>query len=84
VCLPGSWLLAVLAVVGGLMLENRRVAALTAEVAELKKPAAEVEQMKDQVRSLERYADRTASGLECLREVVAAAARRAGAERLHL
>ena len=66
----GLWLLAVLAVAGGLMLENRRVADLTAEVAELKKPAAEVEQMKDQVRSLERYADRSASGLECLREVV--------------
>lgn len=64
------WLLAVLAVAGGLMLENRRVAALTLEVDALKKPAADVEQMKDQVRSLERYADRTASGLESLREVV--------------
>ena len=69
--LVGAWLLGVVAVVGGLLLENRRVAALETEVAALKKPAAEVEQMKQQVRSLERYAARTHSGLECLREVVA-------------
>ena len=65
------WLVGLLVVAGGLLWENRKLAALTAELALLKKPAAEVEQMKDQVRSLERYATRTHSGLECLREVTA-------------
>lgn len=69
--LVGVWLVALLVVAGGLVYENRKLAAMTAEVAELKKPAAEVEQMKEQVRSLERYATRTHSGLECLREVTA-------------
>ncbi len=65
------WLLLLLAVAGGMVLERRRLAALEADVAALKEPASEVEQMKDQVRSLERYATRSHSGLECLREITA-------------
>jgi Tfp pilus assembly protein PilN len=67
----GVWLVGVLVLAGGLLLENRRLTDIKAEVEQLKKPAAEVEQMKQQVRSLERYATRTHSGLECLREVSA-------------
>lgn len=66
------WLIGVLIVAGGLLMENRRLALAKTEVERLKKPAAEVEQMKQQVRSLERYATRTHSALECLREVVLA------------
>lgn len=69
ICL-GLWLVGVLVVAGGLWWANRLAASLGREVAELKKPAAQVEQMKEQVRSLERYAARRHSGLECLREVV--------------
>lgn len=70
VCL-GLWLMGVLVVAGGLLWAKRQAAVLAEQVAELKKPAAAVEQLKEQVRSLERYADRRYSGLECLREVVA-------------
>ncbi len=63
------WLLGVLLVAGGLLMENRRLTERRAEGELLKKPAAEVEQLKQQVRSLERYATRTHSALECLREV---------------
>jgi Tfp pilus assembly protein PilN len=64
------WLIAVLALGVGLNLQKRQLGAARAELKALQEPARLVGQLKDQVRSLERYADRTYSGLECLREIV--------------
>lgn len=63
------WLLAAGALVGAVQVEKRRLAAARAELEGLQEPARRVEQMKEQVRSLDRYTDRTFSALECLREV---------------
>lgn len=63
------WLVAVLVLGVGLNLQKRKLAGMKAEVRALQEPARLVEQLKEQVRSLERYSDRTYSGLECLREV---------------
>lgn len=63
------WLLAVGALVAGLQIQKNRLARARAQLAALREPAKAVEQLKDQVRSLERYLDPTFSALECLREI---------------
>lgn len=63
------WLAAVAVLAAGLGMQKRHLAAARADLKALQEPAKVVEQLKDQVRSLERYADRTYSGLECLREI---------------
>lgn len=63
------WLVAAGLLVAGVQVEKRRLAAARAELEGLQQPARRVEQMKEQVRSLDRYTDRTFSALECLREV---------------
>lgn len=68
-CFLAAWLAGVLALGVGLHVQKGRLAAAKAALEARRGPAREVEQLKDQVRSLERYADRTYSGLESLREV---------------
>lgn len=63
------WLLAVGGLVAGLSLQKKQLAAARAELLALREPARAVEQLKEQVRSLERYLDPTFSALECLREI---------------
>lgn len=63
------WLSAVATIAGGLKLAQNRLADARAELAALREPARAVEQLKEQVRSLERYMDPTFSPLECLREI---------------
>lgn len=65
----GLWLAASGAFVGGLKLEQARLAATKAGLVKLKGPADEVQQFKDKIADFERFADRTHSGLEALREV---------------
>lgn len=65
------WLAGIAALVIGLQVEKRGLARAREALDKLQGPAKEVEQFRDQVASLERYADRTRSGLECLREVSA-------------
>ena len=63
------WLLAVAALVVLVKLQQRRLANTQHELAALRDPAQAVEQIKEQVRALERYLDPTFSALECLREI---------------
>lgn len=63
------WLLAVGALIAGLQIQKRRLADARAKLAELREPARAVEQLKEQVRSLERYLDPAFSALECMREI---------------
>lgn len=63
------WLTAVAIVIGLLQYQKRQAAALQQELAGLREPARAVEQLKSQVRSLERYVDPAHSALECLREI---------------
>ncbi|HMP77740.1 MAG TPA: pilus assembly protein PilM [Kiritimatiellia bacterium] len=63
------WLLAVGGLVAGLSVQKKQLAAARAELLALRDPARSVEQLKEQVRSLERYLDPTFSALECLREI---------------
>lgn len=63
------WLLAVGALVAGLQIQKRRLADARSQLAALREPARAVDQLKEQVRSLERYLDPTFSALECLREI---------------
>lgn len=65
------WLVAVSALFAAVKLQQRRLASARAELAALRAPAQEVEQIKEQVRALERYLDPTFSALECLREISA-------------
>ncbi|MCS6771733.1 MAG: PilN domain-containing protein [Kiritimatiellae bacterium] len=63
------WLGAVGSVAAALKIRQGRLAAAQAELAEMRAPARAVEQLKEQVRSLERYMDPRYSPLECLREI---------------
>jgi Tfp pilus assembly protein PilN len=63
------WAIAVGSLAGGLQLQKKRLADARAELLALREPARAVEQLKEQVRSLERYLDPTYSALECLREI---------------
>jgi Tfp pilus assembly protein PilN len=63
------WLLAVGALAVGLQIQKNRLADARAQLLALREPARAVEQLKDQVRSLERYLDPKYSALECLREI---------------
>ncbi len=65
----GIWLLAVGALAAASQLQQRRLAAARNALQALREPARAVEQIKDQVRALERYLDPTFSALECLREI---------------
>ena len=63
------WLVLAAAGLIAFKLQTSRVTALRAEIKALQRQGDEVRQLQRQVRSLERYADRTFSALECLREV---------------
>jgi len=63
------WLLAVSAFLLGLRHQHRRLERAKARVEGVEGPAEQVRVIQAKVRDLEQYADRTRSGLECLREV---------------
>lgn len=65
----GLWLVGVSGFVGGLKLEQKRLTSVKAQVTSLEGPAEEVRQLKEKIAEFELYADRSHSGLECLREV---------------
>ncbi len=65
------WLLALGGLAGAVQIKLRQIQARKAEVGALQEPAKAVGEMREQVRSLERYSDRTFSALESLREVSA-------------
>lgn len=65
----GLWLVVVATLFTMYKLETGRLAEARASLKALQEPARQVEELKEQVKSLERYADRTYSGLECLREI---------------
>ena len=64
----GLWAVFMIAVFGGLYVENLRLERLKAQKAELDKSAKEVRNIKDRVLMIGRYMDRSRSSLECLRE----------------
>jgi len=69
VLLAVVWLLAAGALIGGLFLEESRVASLTSGRDEMRGPAMEVRTMRRRAYMIRRYMDRSDSALECLREI---------------
>ena len=65
------WLLVVSFFVVGLKLQRKNRDRLKTAVEEIEGPAKEVERLQDKFESLNAYADRSHSALECLREVSA-------------
>jgi hypothetical protein len=65
----GIWLLGMLAFLLAWQIRQSALGKVRAEAARLSGPAKEVRQIQDQIRALEKYGDRTFSGLECLRDV---------------
>lgn len=63
------WILAVSGLAVGLHIQKKHLAAARADLASLQAPSREVDQLKEQVRALERYLDPKFSALECLREI---------------
>ncbi len=65
----GVWLLGTALFLGSLHLLHRQMEQLQEDVRALEEPAERVRELRSRVESLEQYADRTYSALECLREV---------------
>jgi hypothetical protein len=65
----GLWLVFMLWAFGGLYVQDWRLAALKAEKTALDKPAMEVRNIKERVRLISRYMDRSKSSLECIRMI---------------
>ena len=65
------WLTALLALLAGYQVQRSRLAGVKAEAARLAKPVARVKELQAQLAALEKYGDRSFSGLECLRVVSA-------------
>jgi hypothetical protein len=65
----GLWLVFMLWAFGGLYVQNWRLSTLKAEKTALDKPAMEVRNIKERVRLVNRYMDRSKSSLECLRMI---------------
>ncbi len=65
----GLWAVFMIAVFGGLYVENLSLERLKAKKAELDKSAREVRNTKERVVMIGRYMDRSKSSLECLREI---------------
>ncbi|OQW96129.1 MAG: hypothetical protein BWK77_06305 [Verrucomicrobia bacterium A1] len=63
------WLIGISILLSGGRVSTRRIAALKASVEKLEKPAQEVSALTEKVASLEQFADRTHSALECLRDI---------------
>ncbi|MCZ7591799.1 MAG: PilN domain-containing protein [Kiritimatiellae bacterium] len=63
------WILAVAALTVGVQLQKKKLTEARAQLATLQPPARQVEQLKEQVRALERYLDPKYSALESLREI---------------
>jgi Tfp pilus assembly protein PilN len=69
--LVGVWLLAAAVFLILLQIRTSGLNKVKAESRRLSGPAGEVRQLQAQLQALERYSDRTFSGIECLREVSA-------------
>lgn len=63
------WILAVAALTVGVQLQKKKLSEARTQLAALQAPARQVEQLKEQVRALERYLDPKYSALESLREI---------------
>jgi hypothetical protein len=63
------WLTGALVLFGGLFVHNRRLREARMAVEAQKQPLATVRQLKAQIDALERYGDRSRSGVEVLREI---------------
>ncbi len=64
-----AWFLAVAGVVAFSQMAKQRVAAMQREQAQLEKPAGEVRQQQELVKTLQQYADPAGTALEILREI---------------
>jgi len=67
--LVGVWIVAMIVLLGGYHLQQRRLKQFEARMAQLQKPADRVRLLQRQVRSFEQFLDRKRSALECLREI---------------
>ena len=67
--LVGVWIVAMIVLLGGYHLQQRRLKQFEARMALLQKPADRVRLLQRQVRSFEQFLDRKRSALECLREI---------------
>lgn len=65
----GVWALIMLGLWGWTLYQKRLLTEAQADMTKLQRDVAAVRELKGQISSLEQYADRTFSGLECLREI---------------
>lgn len=65
----GLWLLAIFVFFITWQIRQAGLNRIKAEANRLSGPAKEVRQIQEQTRALEKYSDRSLSGLECLREI---------------
>ncbi len=67
----GLWISTVTVFLVGLSMQRNRTEGLAIKARELEQAGMDIRRLKDKVVSLEQYADRSRSALECLREISA-------------